>query len=412
MTMTAEQLGQRMRIARGQISQDLAAAQLGVPRSAISLMESGQRQISTLELTRLATLYGRPVEWFVSTDDAAEQGDPVQALFRQEPGLAASTAQQQVGRCVQLFRDGSSLLRLLGREPVSGLPRHDLPPPRSTGSAIDQGQMVAEQERRRLDLGNAPIRDLTDLIGSQGVWAATLDLPQDMSGLFLSGKDFGLAVIANSQQDFRRCRFSLAHEYGHALMDRDQPAVITQSSNRRDTREQRANAFAATFLMPADGMREFLHGLGKGHGSRREEAVPDALANEEGVRGELRTPPRSQIITVIDAALVAERFGVSYPAALWRLLGLGQINPAEREALQKQTPAANRYISEVRRAADTSQSAGTPPPRDADLRWQILPLAMEAWRRELITSGRLTEIARHLEFPDADAILELAELMG
>lgn len=412
MTITAEQLGHRLRIARGQISQDLAAAEIGVPRSAVSLMETGQRQVSTLELTRLATLYGRPIEWFVNPNDAEEAADPVQALFRQEPGLAESTAQIHVGRCVQLFRDGSSLLRLLGREPVSALPRHDLPAPRSTGSAIDQGQMVAEQERRRLDLGNAPIRDLADLIWSQGVWAATLDLPQDMSGLFLSGRDFGLAVIANGKQDFRRCRFSLAHEYGHALMDRDQPAVITQSSNRKDTREQRANAFAATFLMPTDGVREFLHGLGKGHGSRREEAVPDALANEDGVRGELRSPPRSQTITVVDAALVAEQFGVSYPAALWRLLGLGQISSAEREALQKQTTAANRYIKTVRSTSEADDAAAAAPPKDADLRWQILPLAMEAWRRELITSGRLTEIARHLEFEDTDSILELAELLS
>ena len=189
MAISAEQLGQRLRTARGQISQDAAASEIGVSRSAISLMESGQRQVTTIELSRLATLYGRRIEWFVNPNADLESADPVQALFRQDPKLAASTAQAQVGRCVQLFRDAASLLRLLGREPASASMRHDLPAPRSTGMAIDQGQSIAAQERRRLGIGITPIRDLAGLISDQGVWAATLALPGHLSGVFLNGKD-------------------------------------------------------------------------------------------------------------------------------------------------------------------------------------------------------------------------------
>ncbi len=410
MAISAEQLGQRLRTARGQISQDAAASEIGVSRSAISLMESGQRQVTTIELSRLATLYGRPIEWFVNPNADLESADPVQALFRQDPKLAASTAQAQVGRCVQLFRDAASLLRLLGREPASASMRHDLPAPRSTGMAIDQGQSIAAQERRRLGIGITPIRDLAGLISDQGVWVATLALPGHLSGVFLNGKDFGVAVIANATQDPRRGRFSLAHEYGHALMDRDQPASVTQTSNRKDTREQRANAFAAAFLMPADGVREVLYSMGKGHASRREEAAPDALSDEDGIRGELRAPPRSQTVTVADAALLAEHFGVSYPAAVWRLLGVGAIGVGEKDILLAQTIAANRYIRAVRDFMPDEGQAN--PGCDADVRWRIFPLAIEAWRRELITSGRLVEIGRSLGFSDADDILGMAEALS
>ena len=64
MAITAEAIGQRLRFAREsrQITQESAGAVLGLQRSAISLMESGQRQVSTLELTRLAELYGRAIE--------------------------------------------------------------------------------------------------------------------------------------------------------------------------------------------------------------------------------------------------------------------------------------------------------------------------------------------------------------
>jgi transcriptional regulator with XRE-family HTH domain len=75
--ITAEQLGQRLRIARGSASQDMVAAELGVPRSAISNMESGLRQVSSIELTRLAALYGRPIEWFVSLNTQEDATDTV-----------------------------------------------------------------------------------------------------------------------------------------------------------------------------------------------------------------------------------------------------------------------------------------------------------------------------------------------
>ena len=58
MVITLDEIGRRLRLAREsrQITQERAGAVLGLQRSAISLMESSQRQISTLELTRLADL--------------------------------------------------------------------------------------------------------------------------------------------------------------------------------------------------------------------------------------------------------------------------------------------------------------------------------------------------------------------
>ena len=79
MAITPEEIGNRLRLAREsrQITQEVAGDALGLPRSAISLMESGQRQVSTLELTRLADIYVRPVEWFVNPNIPAEEEDPV-----------------------------------------------------------------------------------------------------------------------------------------------------------------------------------------------------------------------------------------------------------------------------------------------------------------------------------------------
>lgn len=51
-----------------ELSQDEVARALDVPRSAISMMEAGQRKVDAIELKRLAEIYQRPIEYF--TNDA------------------------------------------------------------------------------------------------------------------------------------------------------------------------------------------------------------------------------------------------------------------------------------------------------------------------------------------------------
>jgi transcriptional regulator with XRE-family HTH domain len=64
-------LGERLREAREYLgfSQDQVATFLGVPRSALSLMETGQRKVDALELKKLAGLYKRPVGHFTGEED-------------------------------------------------------------------------------------------------------------------------------------------------------------------------------------------------------------------------------------------------------------------------------------------------------------------------------------------------------
>ena len=420
MVITAEAIGQRLRFAREsrQITQESAGAVLGLQRSAISLMESGQRQVSTLELTRLAEHYGRAIEWFVNPNIPIEQEDPVVALFRAEPDLQSEVVQEHASRCLRLLREGASLRRLVGRRSNVSLPRYELPSPRTVGQAIAQGQAVAEQERRRLDLGKAAVRNVPETLTHQDIWVAALPLPNEISGLFLSSPDFGLAILANLTQWPARRRFSYLHEYGHALMDRDAPATVTSVHNGKTRPEQRANAFAAAFLMPAEGVRDFLHTLGKGRGSRHEEAAVDAVT-ETGIRGTLRSPSRSQNVTYADAALLARHFGASYAAAVWRLRGLNLVSAEHTQTLLGQTEDANRYLRAVSAFSDLDEAEDKAPVeapapdlirghRDHELHGQVLSLALEAWWRREISQGKLLEVGRLLGIEDK-TILDLAD---
>ena len=87
MPVTPLQLARRLRAARKacHITQAKAARVLGIPRSAVSQMETGQRGVSALELHRLAQLYSRDVGGFL--EDRFEESNPVAAMFRAHPEL-------------------------------------------------------------------------------------------------------------------------------------------------------------------------------------------------------------------------------------------------------------------------------------------------------------------------------------
>lgn len=70
-------LGRRLREAREYLgfSQEEVANFLGIARSALSNIETGQRKVDALELKKLAGLYKRPANYF--TGDSGSQEPPL-----------------------------------------------------------------------------------------------------------------------------------------------------------------------------------------------------------------------------------------------------------------------------------------------------------------------------------------------
>jgi transcriptional regulator with XRE-family HTH domain len=87
-------LGDRLRMAREYVGlkQEQVARHLGIPRSALSNIEAGQRKVDALELARLAKLYQRPVSWF--TGESAIVGHEFPAEVAHVARAAASLSSQ------------------------------------------------------------------------------------------------------------------------------------------------------------------------------------------------------------------------------------------------------------------------------------------------------------------------------
>jgi transcriptional regulator with XRE-family HTH domain len=317
--MDAARLADRLRTARDRrgLSQQAVADALGLPRTAITNMENGARAVSTLEITKLVELFGQTPTYFLSPN-GEEADDIFVVLHRALSEIEGSPqAKQEIDRILDLYREGAGLRNLLDQAFGQTVPNY-ASKLSSVVDAIRQGEAVAQQERRRLRLGTAPIINPAELISEQAVWTAAADLPNGLSGLFVNHPSIGLAILVNADHRPVRRRFSYAHEYAHALFDRGETITTTSTQNATQLAEKRANAFAAAFLMPVEGVADHLRQLDKGSPSRRLQTLFD-VANDSMMEAELRTRPGSQSITYPDVASVARRFGVSYEAAAWRL---------------------------------------------------------------------------------------------
>lgn len=397
-------LGGRLREIRKsrRISQKAAADAIGVSRTAITKMETGDRSVSTLELSRLANLYRRPVSGFFEEDDLAGE-DVLVRLYLAAPGLERDAeVGRRVDRCLDLCREGMVLRRLLGRDAKLELPAYGLGVPRNAGKAIEQGEEIAGAERRRLGIGNAAVGDMAELAGTQGIWASSMELPDGMSGLFLSHPSVGLVILANASHPRGRKRFAYAHEYAHALLDRESGVAVSSVENSSELVEKRANGFAAAFLMPGEGVGEVLKGLDKRASGRREKMIFDAAGGER-----IKVESSSSRISCKDVALVAHHFGVDYDAALYRLHNLQHVSHTECGGLLKQKNIGRRYLDMLNLLDDIGKKEKRQY-WNRELRSEIVHLAMDAYGCGEISRGRILELGKSLEIP-GEVLLELAE---
>lgn len=92
------ELGEKLKMAREYLglSQDEVAAHLSIPRTAISLMESGKRGVDLIELKKLAALYQRPISFFANPDEDLNlpKVKDVQMLGRAAEGLSRKDIQE------------------------------------------------------------------------------------------------------------------------------------------------------------------------------------------------------------------------------------------------------------------------------------------------------------------------------
>jgi Zn-dependent peptidase ImmA (M78 family) len=220
------------------------------------------------------------------------------------PTLDAADRRRIVSMLLQVYAPGSETAELAGMV-------RDQPLAADLREAWAQGYDLAEQIHEQLAIDQGQAMDIEATLVSLGVDVRAIDLSDNaIRGLTVASPEHRPTVTVNRRfkhghgADIRR--FTLAHEFCHLLVDRDQGRDVALASSEDwapiDV-ERRANAFAAMFLMPRA-------------------AVQRAVA-------QATDPPE----TLAGAALVAHRLQVPVQTAIHHLKNLDYLDPNTHDEL-------------------------------------------------------------------------------
>lgn len=155
---------------------------------------------------------------------------------------------------------------------------------------ISQAEMLAEATRKRLELDNAPIKDIFTLLEGQGIFVVKMPIEcEELSGAFYYDKKTKKArILVNSNRSQGHQNFTAAHEFYHFLSDKEkEPIIIDISRGNKSEKEIKADCFAANFLMPKRGIKYYLEEVLKIKDSKiRHDEDLVKLRNEFGISWE------------------------------------------------------------------------------------------------------------------------------
>jgi Zn-dependent peptidase ImmA (M78 family) len=264
-------------------------------------IESGEREIKAWELAKLAEIYGRKIDFFISKQTGIFQP---KVLWR-DPSKTEQTIEAE-RRFLLFCQNYKRLLELTNEDntklPVFHFSSHDKKEFRSRG--FNYVVELSEECRRILNLGGRPAYSLSNILEQVlGILVLYMDLGSGGSGASTSG-DFGRAILINSSDAPWRRNYDLAHELFHLItwdIFSDEE-IYSKSKNTKSEVEQWADAFASAILLPA-----------------------------EEVRREFSKRLDGNKIAYISLVEIAREFKVSIEALLWRLVNLNLLNRKDVE---------------------------------------------------------------------------------
>ncbi len=229
---------------------------------------------------------------------------------------------------------------------------------------IAEGKHSAELARKKLELDNAPIKDLFGLLGSQGIFVVRMPIGDpDLSGVFYFEKNKNRAsILVNSDRSPGHQNFTAAHEYCHYLYDKEENPVIFEEGARKSYIEKRADQFAANLLMPEDGVKYFV---------------------EDVLRIKIKRLDNEQI------AQIRNEYGTSWKTTLYRLNNLGYSFDCAVELKIKDT--GNLNFASLSLGLEQEINNHTNKLR---LPSDYIRMVFKAFYAEKISMGRLAELLR------------------
>lgn len=356
--LSPAELGERLKVARetANIKQESAAKSAGIARTTLISIEKGQRPARIEEVQALSRCYGVSVNSLLRREAVHVDLVP---RFRSLPETGDSGIDQAARTLNDLVRAEVELENILGVKRAHSYPveKSILP-----GDVRVQAEHDAQNLRNWLGLGEGPIQDLFALMELQlGVRIYSRKLDPKVSGLFAFDDAVGACILVNSSHRKDRRSQTGGHELGHFIATRRLPEVYQEGKFENSREERYANAFGRAFLTPTRAVMEKFKELtiGSSHLTRR------------------------HII------LLAHYFGVSRQAIVMRLEELGLTKKGTWDWFRDNGGISDEQARQVLGSAAHDTSA-----IDSPLSSRLFLLAIEAWKKDLITEGQMAEMLK------------------
>lgn len=247
-------LAERLVAARkaAKITQETAAEHLGFSRPTFIAIEKAARRPKPAELVKLAELYGQPLSKLLREEAAPE---PLRPHLRSVLDAATQDAalEDAVNRLTSFIDDYQFIEKISGARLAANFP----PEVRLPSGPIEKfAEHCAADQRIRLGIGELQSVDLLrKILEDSGLHVFFDDIDSKLAGLYVFVPRFGYCILVNRRHPRERRRWTIAHEFGHFLIDRHQPGVDYEKPFQRKPEGERfADAFAAAFLMPEAGV--------------------------------------------------------------------------------------------------------------------------------------------------------------
>ena len=396
------------------MSQSEVGRQVGLSRSAVTQIESGNRDVTADEVVRFSTIFRHsPVALLSGLGQGTgvsvgEKDEMLDDILRALPGEGFDSAELRASldRLFELSRQLAEIESVLGVA-VYGPQAFAFrgTSPRTHWEAAHQGYAVAEDERQRLDLGSAPIRDVPETLATLRVRISRLALPESVSCVYLHTPETGPLVVVNRNSSPEERRFWMVHGLAHLLFEPERRWLVCSRDDMSRRHEVRADAFAGRFLMPTRGVERYLHSIGRDTMGSSLGGVLEVFSDRAAVpkdKSRVRVSGRSRRggreFNAFELSQVAGYFGVTRSLAAHVLGNLRFLSDSARDRLidMANTGESDRVLF----------SGGLP--RDGQERVafvsRLLVLATEARRRGALSADRIEQIAMLSGLDDEDRV--------
>lgn len=244
-----KKLGAKLRKARENLdlTQEQLSNSVGLSSEFISLIEIGKRSPSLTSLKKIAGFLKKDMAYFLSEEENA-----FNILMKERALDKKSKAEIKKFRkyCEDYLRIEAALGRKLELAPAY---THISP------------ERMAFEERRRIGLGDEPVRDIFSLVEMNGLRLFRQSIPKEskLSGIFIffETEQSAFAMVSSSLPLGQQVLMA-AHEYGHYLKDRSGGPILDNLDILVDEylplyhpREKFAQEFALQFLLPQNKLK-------------------------------------------------------------------------------------------------------------------------------------------------------------